>query len=63
MQPDNIHKLLGIRNLTDSTYVLEIERRGMEFEAGQHILLGDANSLDKREYSIYSGTKDKNLEV
>ena len=63
MQSDNTHKLLGIRHLTDTTYVLEIERRGMEFEAGQHILLGDASSLDKREYSIYSGTKDEKLEV
>jgi ferredoxin--NADP+ reductase/benzoate/toluate 1,2-dioxygenase reductase subunit len=62
-QSDNKHKLLGIRHLTDSTYVLEIERRGIEFEPGQHILLGDATSLDKREYSIYSGTEDKNLEV
>jgi len=63
MQSDNKHKLLGIRHLTDSTYVLEIERRGIEFEPGQHILLGDTTSMDKREYSIYSGTKDENLEV
>ena len=63
MQSDNKHKLLGIRNLTDSTYVLEIERRGIEFEPGQHILLGDSTSMNKREYSIYSGTGDKNLEV
>ena len=63
MQSDNKHKLLRIRNLTDSTYVLEIERRGIEFEPGQHILLGDSTSMDKREYSIYSGTGDKNLEV
>ena len=63
MQSDNTHKLLGVRHLTDSTYVLEIERRGMDFESGQHILLGDASSLDKREYSIYSGTEDENLEV
>jgi len=63
IQSDNKHKLLGIRHLTDSTYVLEIERRGLEFEAGQHILLGDSINLDKREYSIYSGTGDKNIEV
>lgn len=62
-QSDNKHKLLGIRHLTDSTYVLEIERRGIEFEPGQHILLGDASSINKREYSIYSGTEDENLEV
>jgi ferredoxin--NADP+ reductase/benzoate/toluate 1,2-dioxygenase reductase subunit len=40
-----------------------MERRGMEFEAGQHILLGNTDSIHKREYSIYSGTNDENLEV
>jgi len=63
MQSDNKHKLLSIRHLTDSTYVLEMDRKGMEFEAGQHILLGYSDSIHKREYSIYSGTKDENLEV
>jgi ferredoxin--NADP+ reductase/benzoate/toluate 1,2-dioxygenase reductase subunit len=43
--------------------VLEVERKGMEFEAGQHILLGEPINIHKREYSIYSGTEDKNLEV
>jgi len=63
MQSDNTHKLRAVRHLTPSTYVLEIERRGMEFEAGQHILLGNSESIHKREYSIYSGTRDENLEV
>jgi ferredoxin--NADP+ reductase/benzoate/toluate 1,2-dioxygenase reductase subunit len=40
-----------------------MERKGMEFEAGQHILLGYSDSIHKREYSIYSGTNDENLEV
>jgi ferredoxin--NADP+ reductase/benzoate/toluate 1,2-dioxygenase reductase subunit len=40
-----------------------MERRGMEFEAGQHILLGAEDSIHKREYSIYSGTKDEQLEI
>lgn len=63
MQSDNKHKLHAVRNLTESTYVLELERKGMEFEAGQHILLGDSDSIHKREYSIYSGTNDEHLEV
>lgn len=63
MQSNNKHKLHAIRYLTGSTYVLEMERRGMEFEAGQHILLGDSDSIHKREYSIYSGTGEENLEV
>lgn len=63
MQSDNKHKLQAIRHLTDSTYVLEMDRKGMEFEAGQHILLGNSDSIHKREYSIYSGTSDERLEV
>ena len=63
MQTNNIHRLQGVRHLTDTTYVLEVERNGMNFEAGQHILMGNANSIHKREYSIYSGTNDQNLEL
>lgn len=63
MQTNNIHRLQGVRHLTDTTYVLEVERNGMEFEAGQHILMGIANNIHKREYSIYSGTGDRNLEL
>jgi len=57
------HKILGVRDLTNSTYVLEIERRNLKFEAGQHILLGKAGSIHHREYSIYSGVNDDLLEV
>lgn len=63
MTNNNRHRLKAIRNLTESTYVLEVERKGMEFEAGQHILLGEPVNIHKREYSIYSGTEDENLEV
>lgn len=63
MQHNNIYRLNKIRHLTESTYVLEVERNGMKFEAGQHILMGNAHSIHKREYSIYSGTNDTNLEL
>jgi len=63
MTNDNRFRLKAVRNLTESTYVLETERKGMEFEAGQHILLGEPVNIHKREYSIYSGTKDESLEV
>lgn len=63
MQSENKHKLQAVRHLTDSTYVLEMERKGLEFEAGQHILLGYSDSIHKREYSIYSGSEQEHLEV
>jgi len=60
---NNYHKILGIRNLTISTFVVEIERKGMKFEPGQHILLGKSGDIHHREYSIYSGVDDEALEV
>ncbi|MBU1009609.1 MAG: oxidoreductase [Bacteroidetes bacterium] len=63
MSTDNIHPLIGIRHLTESAYVLRMERRGLSFRAGQHILLGKAGSIHNREYSVYSGEKDDFFEV
>jgi len=60
---NNYHKILNVRGLTDSTFVLEIERKNMAFEPGQHILLGKAGDIHHREYSIYSGVDDERLEV
>lgn len=63
MQTSGLHKLLEVTDLTDSTYILKIEKNGLKFEAGQHILLGKADDNDQREYSIYSGENDQYLEV
>ena len=63
MQTKGKHKLHAIKILTESTYILQMERNGLEFESGQHILLGVDNDLNQREYSIYSGNNDTFLEV
>lgn len=60
---DNQHKLLETRKLTDSTYIIKMERRGLAFRSGQHILLGEAGSIHNREYSVYSGEEDDFFEV
>jgi ferredoxin--NADP+ reductase/benzoate/toluate 1,2-dioxygenase reductase subunit len=60
---NSIVKVKGIRHLTQSTYVIRLERDGLEFEAGQYISLGLPGSTDKREYSIYSGTAEDFIEV
>ena len=59
----SIVPVLETRHLTNSTYVIRIERGGMEFEAGQYISLGLAGNVEKREYSIYSGTEEDYIEV
>ncbi len=63
MQTSGLHKLVEIVILTESTYILRMEKNDMQFDAGQHILLGKENDPDQREYSIFSGENDKYLEV
>ena len=60
---ETLSKIISVRNLTDSTYVLELERNGLQFYPGQHIGLGVKDYLYMRDYSIYSGVNDINLEV
>lgn len=60
---NSIVHVLNTRHLTNSTYVIRIERDGMEFEAGQYISLGLPGKAEKREYSIYSGTDEDFIEV
>ncbi len=55
--------VLGIRHLTKSTYVLKIERKGMQFRPGQNLNLGLAGDTEKRDYSIYSAEGDDFLEI
>ncbi len=60
---DNPWVVKEVRDLTDATYVLRFSRNGMKFKPGQHLVAGMINSLDLREYSIYSGTDDDYLEI
>jgi ferredoxin--NADP+ reductase len=60
---NNYYKIVGRRELTDVSFVLEMDRNGISFEPGQHLLLGKAGDIHFREYSIYSGTQDKTLDI
>lgn len=57
------HKVEDIRNLSDSTFVIKLERKGMDFQTGQFVLLGMKGAVDRREYSIYNGEGENFLEV
>ncbi|RUT72883.1 ferredoxin--NADP reductase [Ancylomarina longa] len=57
------HKVIGIRNLTSSTYVIRMEKNDFSFKTGQYITLGFTGSIDRREYSIYSSQNADYLEV
>jgi ferredoxin/flavodoxin---NADP+ reductase len=56
------YKILGIRHLTDSVFVLQLERKGFRFVPGQCVNIGLTKEGINREYSTYSGVNDKKLE-
>jgi ferredoxin/flavodoxin---NADP+ reductase len=49
-----MHKILDIRDLTESTYVLRLEKNDFNFKAGQYLVLNIPGENNAREYSIYS---------
>lgn len=57
------HKIISVRNLTESTFVIRFERNNLQFQTGQFVILNVLNSNEKREYSVYSGENDDYLEV
>ncbi len=59
----NKYRIENIRNLTESTYVVRMNRKGMQFTAGQNINVGIEGDVEKRDYSIYSSEKDNWLEI
>jgi ferredoxin/flavodoxin---NADP+ reductase len=56
-------KVIAVRYLTSSAYVLKVERMGMQFRAGQNLNIGLAGDTEKRDYSIYSAEGDDYLEI
>ena len=59
----NFHEILGVRHLTDSTFVIRFEKNGLGFSAGQHLCVGPPNGIHMREYSIYSAENDPFIEI
>lgn len=58
-----VAKVLSVRHLNDSTFVVRFERDDFQFESGQYLALGLKGKIQKREYSIYSGVNDPFLEI
>jgi ferredoxin--NADP+ reductase len=57
------HTIQAIRNLSPSTYVLRFDRQNLVFQPGQYLMVGPAQGLNMREYSIYSPTTVDYLEI
>lgn len=56
------HKVIEVKNLTDETFILRLERGDFQFEAGQYVVLRMPDHKQGREYSIYSGKSDPHLD-
>lgn len=57
------HKIISVRHLTESTFIIRFDHKNIQFQTGQFVIINLPNSRDNREYSIYSGEKDNYLEV
>ena len=58
-----LHKVISIRNLTGSTFVIRLERNGFRFQTGQFVILRIPGTVQNREYSVYSSENDNYIEV
>lgn len=56
-------KVLEVRDITESTYILKLERNGFVFKAGQYLVLSFTESRKAREYSIYSPEQADYIEL
>lgn len=56
-------KIIDKRILNTDTLVLVLEKGSISFKAGQYILLSFPNEKEAREYSVYSGENEPNLEI
>lgn len=56
-----VSKVVSRKFLTDKCFILTIERKNLGFYAGQHFSLGPPDGGINREYSVYSGTTEKNI--
>ena len=59
----NIHKVEQIRHLTESTFIVRIERKDLPFTPGQHLVVGRRGEGEFRQYSILSGISDPFFEI
>lgn len=56
-------KVISIRLINESTFVLRFEKQDFQFEPGQYLALGLKGKIQKREYSIYSPSNANYLEI
>lgn len=58
-----LHRVLSVKHLTTSTFIIQIERNELEFTPGQHLSVSTEHEAIAREYSIYSGSHQPFIEL
>jgi ferredoxin--NADP+ reductase len=62
-QAARIHRVLGRRDLSASSFVLRFSREGLSFVPGQWINVSPRGMREQREYSVYSSPRDDFVEI
>ena len=60
---NRLSRLLEIRQISHSNYVLRLERNGLIFKAGQYLVVNIPGERNGREYSIFSPEEAPYLEM
>ena len=56
------HTVLEVINLTPETFIIRLDRRNIQFEPGQYVIIRIPDQNKGREYSIYSSVADDYLD-
>ena len=59
----NIHKIEEVRHINNLTFILQIERKGLDFIPGQHLVVGKKGDKEFRQYSLYNAINDNFFEI
>jgi ferredoxin--NADP+ reductase/benzoate/toluate 1,2-dioxygenase reductase subunit len=60
---ENLRVIEQIRFVSENAFIIRFNRQNLQFKAGQFVAVGIKDSLQQREYSIYSGEGDNYIEI
>ena len=56
-------KVSDFKNISDSAFVITLEKPDFEFTAGQHVIVSLDGDIHDREYSICSSEEDEHMQI
>ncbi|MBI9069942.1 MAG: oxidoreductase [Salinivirgaceae bacterium] len=59
----SIHKIEEIEFLNSTTFIIKMERKGIDFTPGQHLVVGKKGESEFRQYSLYNGEDSNYFEI